>query len=32
MLGREGAGSDKDRVAHARIVVDRDSQMEPQDA
>jgi PPE family len=32
MLGREGAGSDKDRVAHARIVVGRDSQMEPQDA
>jgi hypothetical protein len=32
MLGREGAGSDKDRVAHARIVVDRDSQTEPQDA
>ncbi|MFZ0906415.1 MAG: hypothetical protein WAN71_21600, partial [Mycobacterium sp.] len=32
MLGREGAGSDKDRVTHARIVVDRESQMEPQDA
>lgn len=24
MLGREGAGADKDKVAHARIVVDRD--------
>jgi hypothetical protein len=32
MLGREGAGSEKDRVAHARIVVDRESQMDKQDA
>jgi hypothetical protein len=32
MLGREGAGSDKDRVAHARIVVNRDSEMDPQNA
>jgi hypothetical protein len=32
MLGREGGDSDKDRVAHARIVVDHDSQMDRQDA
>jgi hypothetical protein len=26
MLGREGAGADKDKVAHARIVVGADRQ------
>ena len=32
MLGREGAGADKERVTHARIVVDRERQLNPQDA